>query len=200
MNLHSFNISIRSSVKGLFLLILTAILFILAAIINFSLSYITPHTLFYCVLLAIAFTLSSITKFIFFIKNNNSIKGWSWYIFYEIIITVLSVYLYQYAEGNNIISIQGFILLCHSSILLSLSTDLRNHEYVNWKKPARAGALSILFSLILIAHSTFDFIPIKIIITVIFITIGITSVIIALELKKLNQHYKSIKILRRELK
>lgn len=67
-------------------------------------------------------------------------------------------------------------------------------------KPARASALSILFSLILIAHSTFDFIPIKIIITVIFITIGITSVIIALELKKLNQHYKSIKILRRELK
>ncbi|AVF49405.1 hypothetical protein AL492_17945 [Elizabethkingia anophelis] len=46
----------------------------------------------------------------------------------------------------------------------------------------------------------FDFIPVKIIITVIFITISITSVIIALELKKLNQHYKSIKILRRELK
>ncbi|KUG12217.1 hypothetical protein BEI02_09280 [Elizabethkingia sp. HvH-WGS333] len=154
----------------------------------------------YYFLLSITFTLSSITKLIFFIRNNNSIKGWSWYIFYEIVITALSVYLYQHAEGNNIISIQGLILLCHSVILLSLSTDLRNHEYVNWKKPARTSGLSILFSLILIAHSKFDFIPVKIVITVIFITISITSVLVALELKKLNKHYKSIKILRRELK
>ena len=60
-------------------------------------------------------------------------------------------------------------------------------------KPARAGALSILFSLILIAHSTFDFIPVKIIITVIFITISITSVIIALELKNLISTINQLK-------
>ncbi|WP_260142897.1 hypothetical protein [Elizabethkingia anophelis] len=70
---------------------------------------------------------------------------------------------------------------------------------MNWKKPARIGALSILFSVVLIAHSMFDFIPVKIITTSIFITISITTVLAASELKKLNQHYKSIKILRREL-
>ncbi|WP_337084511.1 hypothetical protein [Elizabethkingia anophelis] len=162
-------------------------------------SYITSHTLSYSLLLVIAFNLSSITKLIFFIRNHNSIKGWSWYIFYEIIIIVLTIYLYKYAEGSNMISIQGFIFLCHSGILQSLSTDLRNHEDVNWKKPARIGTLSILFSVVLIAHTMFDFIPAKIITTSIFITISITTVLVASELKKLNQHYKSIKILRREL-
>lgn len=199
MNFHSFNISIRSTVKGLSLLILTAILFILAGIINFSLSYITSHTLLYSLLLVIALNLSSITKLIFFFRNHNSIKGWSSYIFFEIIIIVLTIYLYKYAEENNMISIQGFIFLCHSGMLLSLSTDLRNHEDLNWKKPARIGALSILFSVVLIAHNMFDFIPVKIITTSIFITISMTTVLAASELKKLNQHYKSIKILRREL-
>lgn len=60
-------------------------------------------------------------------------------------------------------------------------------------KTSQTSALSILFSLILIAHSTFDFIPIKIIITVIFITIGITSVIIALELKNLISTINQLK-------
>ena len=128
MNFHSFNISIRSTVKGLLLLILTAILFILAGIINFSLSYITSHTLFYSLLLVIALNLSSITKLIFFFRNHNSIKGWSSYIFFEIIIIVLTIYLYKYAEENNMISIQGFIFLYTSSDCKANPGHSRSHR------------------------------------------------------------------------
>ena len=85
-------------------------------------------------------------------------------------------------------------------LLLSLATDLRNHDSVHWAIPARSSGLAILFSIILIAHSVFDLIPTSFIIGGVFIMIALSYILLVSEFKKLNKHYKSIKILSRELK
>lgn len=195
MNLHSFNISIRCSIKGTPLLILNSFLFIAGTILSFIIS--SPYAY---MPLSIAFGLSSITGIMFFLQNSKSIRAWNWYICYTLFIAIFTIFSYLYTQGAYAIPVLGFISLCQGLLLLSLATDLRNQASVYWIIPARSSGLAILFSVILITHSVFDFIPIDFIIAGIFMMIALSYILLVSEFKKLNQHYKSIKILSRELK
>ncbi|WP_407534266.1 hypothetical protein [Elizabethkingia miricola] len=195
MNLHSFNISIRSSVKGSYLLILNSFLFIAGTILSFIISY--PSTY---IPLAIAFGLSSVIGALFFLQNNKSIKTWNWYICYSLFMVIITSLSYLYNQGTFTIPLLGYISLGQSLLLLSMATDLRNQSSADWIIPARPSGLAILFSVMLVAHPIFDFIPITIIITGLFIMIALSYILLVSELKKLNRHYKSIKILIRNLK
>ncbi|MCL1678062.1 hypothetical protein [Elizabethkingia miricola] len=114
-----------------------------------------------------------------------------------VIITSLS---YLYNQGAFTIPLLGYISLGQSLLLLSMTTDLRNQSSVDWIIPARPSSLAILFSIMLVAHPVFDLIPIVIIIVGLFIMIALSYILLVSELKKLNRHYKSIKILIRNLK
>lgn len=195
MNLHTFNISIRSTVKGSTLLILNSFVFITAAIFSFIISYKSVY-----IPLGIAFSLSSIIEALFFLQNSKSMKAWNWYLYYTLFIAIITIFSSPYIQKNYTISVLGFISLCQSLLLLSLATDLRNHDSAHWAIPARSSGLAILFSIILIIHSVFDFIPTNFIIGGIFMMISLSYILLVSEFKKLNKHYKSIKILSRELK
>ncbi|WP_411898306.1 hypothetical protein [Elizabethkingia occulta] len=195
MNLHSLNVSIRSTVKGSTLLILNSFIFITAAILSFIISYKSIY-----IPLGIAFSLSSIIEALFFLQNSKSIKAWNWYLYYTLSIAIIITISYPYTHENYTTSILGLISLCQGFLLLSLATDLRNHDSVHWAIPARSSGLAILFSIILIAHSVFDLIPTSFIIGGVFIMIALSYILLVSEFKKLNKHYKSIKILSRELK
>ncbi|KUY20542.1 Uncharacterised protein [Elizabethkingia miricola] len=195
MNLHSFNISIRSSVKGSSLLILNSFLFIAGIILSFMISY--PSTY---IPLTIAFGLSSVSGILFFLQNSKSIKTWNWYIYYSLFMVIITSLSYLYNQGAFTIPLLGYISLGQSLLLLSMTTDLRNQSSVDWIIPARPSSLAILFSIMLVAHPVFDLIPIVIIIVGLFIMIALSYILLVSELKKLNRHYKSIKILIRNLK
>ncbi|CAI9686528.1 hypothetical protein HZQ11_15965 [Elizabethkingia anophelis] len=194
MNLHSFNISIRSSVKGSSLLILNSVLFIAGTIFSFITSQ--PPTY---IPLGIAFGLSSVIGILFFLQNSKSIKVWTWYTHYSLFIGIITC-SYLYNQGAFTISLLGYISLSQSFLLLSLATDLRNQSSVDWIIPARPSGLAILFSVMLVVYPIFDFIPIALIIAGLFIMISLSYILLVSELKKLNRHYKSIKILSRDLK
>lgn len=195
MNLHSFNISIRSSIRGSYLLTLNSFLFIASTILSFMISY--PSTY---IPLAIAFGLSSVSGILFFLQNSKSIKTWNWYIYYSLFMVIITSLSYLYNQGAFTIPLLGYISLGQSLLLLSMATDLRNQSSVDWIIPARPSSLAILFSIMIVAHPVFDLIPIIIIIVGLFIMIALSYILLVSELKKLNRHYKSIKILSRDLK
>ena len=195
MNLHSFNISIRSSVKASSLLILNSVLFIIGTIFSFIASQPPAY-----IPLGIAFGLSSVTGVLFFLQNSKSIKTWNWYTYYSLFIVIITILSYLYNQEAFTIPLLGYLSLGQSLLLLSLATDLRNQSSVDWIIPARPSGLAILFSVMLIIHPVSNFIPIVLIIAGIFIMIALSYILLVSEFKKLNRHYKSIKILSRDLK
>ncbi|OPC37049.1 hypothetical protein BAZ12_11320 [Elizabethkingia miricola] len=150
--------------------------------------------------LTIAFGLSSVSGILFFLQNSKSIKTWNWYIYYSLFMVIITSLSYLYNQGAFTIPLLGYISLGQSLLLLSMTTDLRNQSSVDWIIPARPSSLAILFSIMLVAHPVFDLIPIVIIIVGLFIMIALSYILLVSELKKLNRHYKSIKILIRNLK
>ncbi|AQW96264.1 hypothetical protein BAS07_18520 [Elizabethkingia anophelis] len=139
--------------------------------------------------------LSSINEVLFFLKNKKNIRDWVGNCYYSLFIAIITILSYSYINPNYKTFLLGIIFLLKSLLLLGIASDLRNHFSTNWKKPSIPIGLAILFSISLSGYIELNSILIKIII----ITTSLSYILLVLEFKKLNKHYKSIKILRRRL-
>jgi uncharacterized membrane protein HdeD (DUF308 family) len=152
-------------------------------------SYLTLSVFFSC-----SFIVSGIFDIYFSIQNKDSITGWGWYFVSGLLTLVIGIYLIS----NPIASLSvlpffiGFTMLFRSFQLLGHSFELRNLKILKWGNLAIISVLGIVFSFILLFNPLFAGFSIVWITAITFISVGISSIVLSFNLKKLKDLPKKI--------
>ncbi|OPB86483.1 hypothetical protein [Elizabethkingia occulta] len=186
----SFNTTINMPLKGWYLPLINGIIYIIASIWIFSL-YADSYMSFKIVS-GVTIITSGLTILLFTLRNRKAINGWGWYMVYGILILGMAIYLFFYT-GDSVVFYIGFVSLLRSIILTGTAIDLKRHEHQKWGKIALVSMAGILFSVILLAGSSSPDNSAGPIITAVFMSTGISSILLSSEFKKVNLFYKRVR-------
>lgn len=186
---NSFNTTIKSGIKNWYVPVISGLYTILAGLIILINRSISGPA--FNILIGTVFIVSGLLSIIFTIHNRKLINGWGLYMLYGILIFDLGIYLSFYA-GDSLFFVLGIGALLRSGIYLGTSLELKKHEHPKWNYLAITAGIGILFSLILIT-SSLSSISAHTIATICFTAMGISSILLSVELKKANRFHKIIR-------
>lgn len=180
--LHQFS----NSVKHWYLPLIIGVLFILFGIYIFTVPLETYLTL--SILFSVSYIVSGLMDIFFSIGNNKTLKGWGWYLVGGIFTLAIGIYLAIYPGISMVVLpfFVGFTMLFRSFQLLGFSFDMKDLKILNWGNAAITSVLGIILSLLLLANPIFTGISLVTITALSFIFVGIASVVLAFNLKKLK--------------
>ncbi|CAN1489015.1 HdeD Uncharacterized conserved protein [Flavobacteriaceae bacterium] len=177
---------LSKTIKHWYIPMIIGILFVLFGIYIFTTPLETYVTL--SVFFSFSFIVSGIFDIYFSIQNKDSLPGWGWYLVSGLLTLVIGVYLIS----NPLTSLTvlpffvGFTMLFRSFQLLGYSFDLRNLKILKWGNLAIISVLGIIFAFILISNPLFAGFSIVIVTALTFLSVGISSVILSFNLKKIK--------------
>lgn len=177
---------ISNSVKHWYLPLIIGVLFILFGIYIFTVPLETYLTL--SIFFSASYIVSGLMDIFFSIGNNKTLKGWGWYLVGGIFTLAIGIYLAIYPSISMAVLpfFVGFTMLFRSFQLLGFSFDMKDLKILNWGNAAITSVLGIILSLLLLANPIFTGISLVTITALSFIFVGIASVILAFNLKKLK--------------
>lgn len=180
--LHQFS----NSVKHWYLPLIIGVLFILFGIYIFTVPLETYLTL--SILFSVSYIVSGLMDIFFSIGNNKTLKGWGWYLVGGIFTFAIGIYLAIYPSISIAVLpfFVGFTMLFRSFQLLGFSFDMKDLKILNWGNAAITSVLGIILSLLLLANPIFTGISLVTITALSFIFVGIASLVLAFNLKKLK--------------
>ncbi|MFV0390590.1 MAG: HdeD family acid-resistance protein, partial [Paludibacteraceae bacterium] len=126
----------------------------------------------------------------FSIKNHKVLNGWGWYLVGGIISFIMGIYLLIYPQVSIAILpfVVGFTVMFRSFQLLGTALDLRDAGVLRWGNLAVSSVLGLVLSFLLIANPLFSGISIVVLTALSFIFVGIASIILAFDLKKVKDY------------
>jgi uncharacterized membrane protein HdeD (DUF308 family) len=135
-----------------------------------------------------SYIVSGLMDIFFSIGNNKTLKGWGWYLVGGIFTLAIGIYLAIYPGISMVVLpfFVGFTMLFRSFQLLGFSFDMKDLKILNWGNAAITSVLGIILSLLLLANPIFTGISLVTITALSFIFVGIASVVLAFNLKKLK--------------
>lgn len=177
---------ISNSVKHWYLPLIIGVLFILFGIYIFTVPLETYLTL--SIFFSASYIFSGLMDIFFSIGNNKTLKGWGWYLVGGIFTLAIGIYLAIYPGISMVVLpfFVGFTMLFRSFQLLGFSFDMKDLKILNWGNAAITSVLGIILSLLLLANPIFTGISLVTITALSFIFVGIASVVLAFNLKKLK--------------
>jgi uncharacterized membrane protein HdeD (DUF308 family) len=177
---------ISNSVKHWYLPLIIGTLFILFGIYIFTVPLETYLTL--SIFFSASYIVSGLMDIFFSIGNNKTLKGWGWYLVGGIFTLAIGIYLAIYPGISMVVLpfFVGFTMLFRSFQLLGFSFDMKDLKILNWGNAAITSVLGIILSLLLLANPIFTGISLVTITALSFIFVGIASVVLAFNLKKLK--------------
>lgn len=177
---------ISNSVKHWYLPLIIGVLFILFGIYIFTVPLETYLTL--SIFFSASYIVSGLMDIFFSIGNNKTLKGWGWYLVGGIFTLAIGIYLAIYPGISMVVLpfFVGFTMLFRSFQLLGFSFDMKDLKILNWGNAAITSVLGIILSLLLLANPIFTGISLVTITALSFIFVGIASVVLAFNLKKLK--------------
>ncbi len=177
---------ISNSVKHWYLPLIIGVLFILFGIYIFTVPLETYLTL--SIFFSASYIVSGLMDIFFSIGNNKTLKGWGWYLVGGIFTLAIGIYLAIYPSISMAVLpfFVGFTMLFRSFQLLGFSFDMKDLKILNWGNAAITSVLGIILSLLLLANPIFTGISLVTITALSFIFVGIASVVLAFNLKKLK--------------
>ena len=177
---------ISNSVKHWYLPLIIGVLFILFGIYIFTVPLETYLTL--SIFFSASYIFSGLMDIFFSICNNKTLKGWGWYLVGGIFTLAIGIYLAIYPGISMVVLpfFVGFTMLFRSFQLLGFSFDMKDLKILNWGNAAITSVLGIILSLLLLANPIFTGISLVTITALSFIFVGIASVVLAFNLKKLK--------------
>lgn len=182
---------LQNDVKHWYIPLIIGILFFIFGIYIFSVPLATYITL--SIFFSVSFLVSGISDIIFSIGNKNTFSGWGWYLVSGIISTILGFYLISNPAVSMAILpfIVGFTLLFRSAYLLGLAFDNKSNG-AGWGTVAISSILGIILSFLLLSSPLFTGLSLVTLTSLTFIFIGISSAMLAFDLKKLKNAPKKI--------
>ncbi len=183
---------IRETVKHWYIPLIIGLLFLVMGIYIFTVPVETYLTL--SVLFSISFLVSGLSDVFFSLQNRKAVHGWGWYLVSGIISVLLGVYLVQY-PGISITVLPfvvGFTMMFRSAYLLGFAFDLRSYGIMNWGNLAVASVLGIVLSFLLLANPVVTGLSLSVLTALTFIFIGVSSIMLSLNLKKIKDSPQKI--------
>lgn len=184
--------TLTNSVKHWYIPLIFGIIFLICGFYVFSVPLATYVTL--SVIFSVSFLVSGITEVFFSIQNNKSLQGWGWFLVSGLLTTAIGLYLVSNPQISMSVLpfVVGFTLLFRSFQLLGFAFDLRSQKILSWGNVALASAGGIIFSLLLIFNPVFTGMSLVTLTAVSFIFIGVASIMLALDLRKLKKFPEKI--------
>lgn len=178
--------SFTNTVRHWYIPLIFGIIFLGCGIYVFTVPLATYVTL--SVIFSISFLVSGITEIFFSLQNSKSLQGWGWFLVSGLLTAAIGAYLIS----NPAISMAvlpfviGITLLFRSFQLLGFAFDLKSQKILSWGNVAITSVGGIIFSLLLLFNPIFTGISLVTLTGVSFIFIGIASVMLALDLRKIK--------------
>jgi len=178
--------SFRNSVKHWYIPLILGIIFIVYGIYVFSSPLGTYLAL--SLLFSVSFIVSGIFDIFFSIENRKSMNGWGWYLVSGLLSLIMGIYLVNYPKISMAILpfIVGLTVMFRSFQLLGISFDLKDAHVLRWGNLAIFSILGIILSFMLLANPIFSGMSLVVLTGLSFIFVGVASVILAFDLKKLK--------------
>ncbi len=176
------------SIKHWYIPLIIGILLIILGIYVLTIPLETYITL--AIIFSISFIISGLFDIVFSIQNHKILKGWGWYLISGILSFAMGIYLIAYPEipMSLLPFVIGFTLLFRSFLLLGFSFDLKDLRILSWGNLALLSVLGILFSILLIANPFFTSISLVALTAMSFIFVGIATVKLSFDLKKIKDY------------
>ncbi|WBV56628.1 DUF308 domain-containing protein [Chryseobacterium daecheongense] len=180
--------SFRNSVKHWYIPLILGILFIGCGVYVFSSPLETYLTL--SLLFSVSFIVSGIFDIFFSINNAKVLNGWGLYLVTGLLSFIMGVYLVSYPQISMTILpfIVGFTVMFRSFQLLGISFDLKDAHVLRWGNLAIFSILGIILSFMLLANPIFSGMSLVVLTGLSFIFVGVASVILAFDLKKIKDY------------
>ncbi|PQA95572.1 hypothetical protein B0A69_04100 [Chryseobacterium shigense] len=179
--------TLTNTVKHWYIPLIFGIIFLICGFYVFTVPLATYVTL--SIFFSVSFLFSGITEIFFSLQNNKSLQGWGWFLISGLLTTAIGVYLVSNPQISMTVLpfVIGFTLLFRSFQLLGFAFDLKSQKILSWGNVALASAGGIIFSLLLIFNPVFTGLSLVTLTAVSFIFIGIASIMLALDLRKLKR-------------
>lgn len=178
--------SLRNSIKHWYIPLIVGILFMVFGFYLFTIPLETYLAL--SMLFSISFITSGLLEIVFSIQNNNSLKGWGWYLVSGLLSLIMGIYLVVYPGISMSILpfVVGFTLMFRSFQSLGIAFDLREKRILSWGNLALASTLGIILSFLLLANPFFTSLSLVTLTALSFVFTGIASMVLAFNLKSVK--------------
>lgn len=178
--------SLTNTIKHWYIPLIFGIIFLLCGIYVFTVPLAVYVTLSF--LFSISFLFSGITEIFFSLQNSKSLQGWGWFLVSGLLTAAIGLYLIANPEISMAVLpfVIGITLLFRSFQLLGFAFDLKSHKISSWGNVALTSAGGIIFSLLLLFNPVFTGLSLVSLTGISFIFIGISSILLALDLRKLK--------------
>lgn len=178
--------TITESIQHWYLPMIIGLLFMALGVYIFTVPLETYITLSFA--FSISFIIAGLIEAFFSISNHKSIDGWGWYLVGGLINLIVGILLLS--NPNVSIAILpfyvAFTLLFKSIQGLGISFDMKTYGILSWGNVAITSIIGILCSILLLNFPIFTGLSLTIFTALAFISVGISSVIVSLNLKKLK--------------
>lgn len=180
--------SFRNSVKHWYIPLILGILFIVCGVYVFSSPLETYLTL--SLLFSVSFIVSGISDIFFALNNSKFLNGWGLYLVTGLLSLIMGIYLVSYPHISMSILpfIVGFTVMFRSFQLLGISFDLKDAHVLRWGNLAIFSILGIILSFMLLTNPIFSGFSLVVLTGLSFIFVGIASVTLAFNLKKIKDY------------
>jgi uncharacterized membrane protein HdeD (DUF308 family) len=179
--------TITRSVKHWYIPLIIGMILIAAGIYVFIVPLETYLTL--SVLFSISFIIIGLLDIFFSIRNHKILQGWGWYLMGGLLSLAGGVILSIYPGISIVILpfVVGFTLLSFSFFLLGFSFEMKSLGILNWGNAAIISVFGVIFSFMLIVSPLISGISLVIITGLSFILTGISSIVLAFDLRKVKK-------------
>lgn len=176
----------RKTIKHWYIPLIIGVLLIILGIYVFTTPMETYMTL--TIIFSVSFVASGLLDIIFSIQNNKILKGWGWYLVGGILSLAMGIYLVVYPAISMVVLpfVVGFTLLFRSFQLLGFAFDLKESKVLNWGNLAILSIVGVIFSFLLLSNPVFTGISIVALTALSFIFVGISSIVLSFNLKKMK--------------
>lgn len=175
-----------NGVKHWYIPMIFGIIFLICGFYTLSVPLETYLTL--TIIFSVTFLVSGIAEIFFSLQNRESLLGWGWYLVDGILSTLVGIYLVANPEVSmaTLPFVVGFVMMFRAFQLLGFAFEMKQAKMLNWGNLALVSVLGIILSFLLLSSPIFTSMSLVVLTATSLIFTGIASILLSLNLKKLN--------------
>lgn len=175
-----------NGVKHWYIPMIFGIIFLICGFYTLSVPLETYLTL--TIIFSVTFLVSGIAEIFFSLQNRDSLLGWGWYLVDGILSTLVGIYLVANPEVSmaTLPFVVGFVMMFRAFQLLGFAFEMKQAKMLNWGNLALVSVLGIILSFLLLSSPIFTSLSLVVLTATSLIFTGIASILLSLNLKKLN--------------
>lgn len=175
-----------NGVKHWYIPMIFGIIFLICGFYTLSVPLETYLTL--TIIFSVTFLVSGISEIFFSLQNRESLLGWGWYLVDGILSTLVGMYLIANPEVSmtTLPFVVGFVMMFRAFQLLGFAFEMKQAKMLNWGNLALVSVLGVIQSFLLLSSPVFTSMSLVVLTATSLIFTGIASILLSLNLKKLN--------------